>query len=375
MLTEGFDDPKVQTVVLAKLTLSTNRFWQMIGRGTRGVRAGGTLDCNVIDPIKLVRLYDYFGGYQPSVAGAGGVEDDPSGPDDLKPNVPVISCGPPPSRTPYAVSPELRRVHFAVARAIDAFLAGARLGEQEAVEIARTTELVTVDGGVVACPTVPGVQPEGTGIVLLRETILRMRERMRADLAWLDRQLPAETTDDVVRYWIRKLNAIEQLGLRSEDDYTRAEMSGRLSPLMATSVAPAPASSAIVAGGTSQTAPAAHPAENIAWLCSAVARADGVLVHAEIEVAVRVIGLLTGVDDGPALRAYLCAANPNAQECAVAVAALLPIVNGRKLLKGLIDVASADGVIHPHEVDVIVHIAAGLGMSREYVQGVLDFAS
>lgn len=68
MLTEGFDDPKVLTVFIARLTLSTNRFWQMIGRGTRGPASGGTLTCNVIDPIKLSRLYDYAAGYQPTVA-------------------------------------------------------------------------------------------------------------------------------------------------------------------------------------------------------------------------------------------------------------------------------------------------------------------
>src|SRR4029077_16153887 len=66
MLTEGFDDPLIRSVVLARLTLSTNRFWQMIGGGTRGPATKGTPGCNVIDPVKLTRLYDYFGDYQPS---------------------------------------------------------------------------------------------------------------------------------------------------------------------------------------------------------------------------------------------------------------------------------------------------------------------
>ncbi|MBP9114593.1 MAG: DEAD/DEAH box helicase family protein, partial [Polyangiaceae bacterium] len=94
MLTEGFDDPKVQTVVLAKLTLSTNRFWQMIGRGTRGIRSGGTAYCSVIDPVKLVRLYDYFSGYQPSVlSGRAAIDDDLelNGLGALDPSVPAIS--------------------------------------------------------------------------------------------------------------------------------------------------------------------------------------------------------------------------------------------------------------------------------------------
>jgi hypothetical protein len=97
MLTEGFDDPKVRTVVLARLTLSTNRFWQMIGRGTRGpaTRPSGTPDCNVIDPVKLTRLYDYFAGYQPSFSSESDVEfedleEKGGGEDGTSPTVPYV---------------------------------------------------------------------------------------------------------------------------------------------------------------------------------------------------------------------------------------------------------------------------------------------
>ena len=48
MLTTGFDDPKIRTVVLARLTYSMNLYWQMIGRGSRGPSSGGTEDCTCL---------------------------------------------------------------------------------------------------------------------------------------------------------------------------------------------------------------------------------------------------------------------------------------------------------------------------------------
>lgn len=63
MLTTGFDDPKIRTIVLARLTLSKNLFWQMIGRGTRGVLVKGTSDVFVIDPIRLTDKFRVMEGY------------------------------------------------------------------------------------------------------------------------------------------------------------------------------------------------------------------------------------------------------------------------------------------------------------------------
>ncbi len=79
MLTTGFDDPKIQTIVLARLTYSMNLFWQMIGRGARGPRSGGTTTCNVIDPIRLTRLYPIADGYRPTLTRSN---DDLVGGDD-----------------------------------------------------------------------------------------------------------------------------------------------------------------------------------------------------------------------------------------------------------------------------------------------------
>lgn len=218
MLTEGFDDPLVRTVVLAKLTLSTNRFWQMIGRGTRGPRAKGTTDCFVIDPVKLTRLYDYFAGYQPTVGSRPGaaIDDEPEeqGPGALDPNVPAVSRPPLPSSVRYEVSEDLRRTHASVAHAIEQFLAGGSLGEREAIDIAHSVSIAAEDGAVMARPG-PAADSAETGQVLLLETLERMKARMSNDLAWLYRQLPGETSDDVLRYWIRKLHAVERLGLRT----------------------------------------------------------------------------------------------------------------------------------------------------------------
>lgn len=243
MLTEGFDDPKVRAVVLAKLTLSTNRFWQMIGRGTRGPKAGGTADCFVIDPIKLVRLYDYFGGYQPTVESRPGhaLEDEAEerGDGALAPNVPVVSRPPLPSAARYEISPELRATHAQVALAIEAFLGGAKLTEEQAVEIGRTVRICSADGAVVALLG-SGPQTAETGPLLLREAVVRMAARMKADLGWLERRLPGATTDDILRYFTRKLDAIEALELRTEDDFVKAEMDGRLLRFLSPSVSSEP---------------------------------------------------------------------------------------------------------------------------------------
>lgn len=69
MLTTGFDDPKIRTVVISRLVFSTNLFWQMIGRGLRGLRCGGTEDCNVIDPVRLTDRFSLMEGYKPKITG------------------------------------------------------------------------------------------------------------------------------------------------------------------------------------------------------------------------------------------------------------------------------------------------------------------
>jgi superfamily II DNA or RNA helicase len=49
VLTTGFDAPKVTHVVMARPTVSQVLYEQMVGRGLRGPRFGGTDTCVIID--------------------------------------------------------------------------------------------------------------------------------------------------------------------------------------------------------------------------------------------------------------------------------------------------------------------------------------
>jgi len=49
VLTTGFDAPKVTHLVMARPTVSQVLYEQMVGRGLRGERFGGTAECVVID--------------------------------------------------------------------------------------------------------------------------------------------------------------------------------------------------------------------------------------------------------------------------------------------------------------------------------------
>jgi superfamily II DNA or RNA helicase len=49
VLTTGFDAPVVRAVVVARPTASPVLYEQMIGRGMRGSRFGGTDECHVFD--------------------------------------------------------------------------------------------------------------------------------------------------------------------------------------------------------------------------------------------------------------------------------------------------------------------------------------
>lgn len=58
VLTTGFDAPKVRALVISRPTASPVLYEQMIGRGMRGPRFGGTEQCLVIDVVDNIR----FGG-------------------------------------------------------------------------------------------------------------------------------------------------------------------------------------------------------------------------------------------------------------------------------------------------------------------------
>ena len=59
VLTTGFDAPNTEAVVVARPTSSVVLYSQMIGRGIRGLKMGGTLNCIIVDvKDNIVRLPD-----------------------------------------------------------------------------------------------------------------------------------------------------------------------------------------------------------------------------------------------------------------------------------------------------------------------------
>ena len=49
VLTTGFDAPKTDVVVIARPTSSAVTYHQMVGRGLRGPKLGGTSRCTIVD--------------------------------------------------------------------------------------------------------------------------------------------------------------------------------------------------------------------------------------------------------------------------------------------------------------------------------------
>ncbi|MFZ4434740.1 MAG: DEAD/DEAH box helicase, partial [Microthrixaceae bacterium] len=58
VLSEGFDAPRTRAVVIARLVQSDGLFLQMLGRGMRGPRNGGTSECMLVTTGE--RLPDRF---------------------------------------------------------------------------------------------------------------------------------------------------------------------------------------------------------------------------------------------------------------------------------------------------------------------------
>lgn len=58
LLTQGFDAPKVRALYIARPTFSPNRYVQMVGRGLRGPRNGGTSECLVVNVEDTFTQFD-----------------------------------------------------------------------------------------------------------------------------------------------------------------------------------------------------------------------------------------------------------------------------------------------------------------------------
>lgn len=58
LLAQGFDAPKVRALYIARPTFSPNRYVQMVGRGLRGPRNGGTEDCLLVNMVDTFTQFD-----------------------------------------------------------------------------------------------------------------------------------------------------------------------------------------------------------------------------------------------------------------------------------------------------------------------------
>ena len=55
---EGFDAPKTRAIIVARPVYSPNLYFQMIGRGLRGEKNGGSDRCLILDVEDNIENYD-----------------------------------------------------------------------------------------------------------------------------------------------------------------------------------------------------------------------------------------------------------------------------------------------------------------------------
>jgi superfamily II DNA or RNA helicase len=70
VLTTGFDAPKTDAIVISRPVFSPVRYMQMVGRGLRGEKNGGTATCrvvtvldNIVEYSDRLAYYSYFTPY------------------------------------------------------------------------------------------------------------------------------------------------------------------------------------------------------------------------------------------------------------------------------------------------------------------------
>lgn len=380
MLTEGFDDPRIRTVVLGRLTLSTNRFWQMIGRGTRGpaTRPPGTTECNVIDPVKLTRIYNYFAGYQPTFLSDEEIEfeeldEKGAGQDAVSPVVPHVVRPPDPATGAYQIDPELQRIQARVALALRHFLDGARLSEAQAVEVAQKARVSLSNGHAVLQPSSGAFEPETASAILLGE-VSSLERRAGLDLGWFRQKVPLVLTEVLLRQQLRMLRAIEELGLGSESAFAEAQMRGDFlsamqreaqgSPL--TTASPAPISARSVDLG-----PADGPEQVVLDAVLAVAGADGHVVDVEVAAILETLRRMFGRVPSPDLEAAVRARSVPTAVPVERVQTILSPDRQQLLLWQMVEVAAADAVVTPEERSMLHAFADRLRIPVPYVESLV----
>jgi superfamily II DNA or RNA helicase len=84
VLTTGFDAPRTDLVLIARQVFSPVRYMQMVGRGLRGEKNGGTASCRIVTVVdNLGRFadrhpYHYSRQYFSAMESAGASVEVPS---------------------------------------------------------------------------------------------------------------------------------------------------------------------------------------------------------------------------------------------------------------------------------------------------------
>lgn len=236
MLTTGFDDPQVRTIVLARLTTSTNLFWQMIGRGLRGPSAGGTPDCFVIDPIRLTEAFRVFEGYRPNLEGASvsqGGEDEIGRPDEA--SEPSVVETPP---APTPATPFDQAVRRSVREALIGFLRGEASDIPTVVQALMEVDLTFEKGELRFENVAPGTTPRNLASSL-RARVEQLRDRLGAsDFGWAYGLIPPQLSQAAIRSLLTKLKLIEDHRILTADEFHDYEASRLSGPPVAPAAAP-----------------------------------------------------------------------------------------------------------------------------------------
>jgi len=225
MLTTGFDDPKVRCVILARLTFSKNLFWQMIGRGLRGPYAGGTPDCYIIDPIRLIDSFEAFEGYRPDLNRRGipkkDLEDRNSAMHDPKDLAP-LSCErePPPEADIYID----RSIHWRVRWNLHRFLVGKRFNLRIVNEALARVQIIRTEEGRTMIAPVEGEATIDSMYALLETHIRSLEDKGGRDLPWLYGLVPTRLDDMARKTYLRKLQVVRRRKLKSLEDWYAHEL-------------------------------------------------------------------------------------------------------------------------------------------------------
>lgn len=221
MLTTGFDDPKIRTIVLARLTLSKNLFWQMIGRGTRGLLVKGTSDVFVIDPIRLTDKFSVMEGYFHNIKAPNINEIAIKALDNeifSEENHPTIDSLPIPvsDGSPMYID---QTVKEDVIHALKTFLGGGNdtggdnaISADDFVKIVKETQ-VAYDNKSARwqLSKVADQQqlPDSNHLSFCNQLIKNAEKNLKADLSWLNNQLPQTFNEEEIKKFFTTVQFVE----------------------------------------------------------------------------------------------------------------------------------------------------------------------